>query len=744
MMYRSNLRLVVDEGRGTRALKLVGSQKRLPRPQRFFLQRYFNRWGNFIDLRNYEEFKSQLPFAGIMIETAPGVEEFVDAELQRRVAVFDARMASGVEFQVVVRPKADAMFRPLYQMVTGIAGKDMSLPDPLDAFGLEERIKEAECRVEYTKKFHELFPRYMHNRVSLEESYRFHRQLAVRHLPEALEDDIRAVVEDFTGGARLLTEPARADEFVQQVQAAGAKLRITDDARKLAQFYRLRDKLGVTRNGQEPGNLAADLKRGSLRLPLKEKLYHFQELGVAHLFLTGRALLADDMGLGKTVQSIAAALALRRYKGIQRALVICPASLKLQWRQEIERHAGDEALVITGDATEREELYAQAASAHPPLFTILNYELTFRDLAQLEKIPFDLLIIDEVQRIKNFRTKTYAAIKKIKHEYIFALSGTPLETELEELYNIVRLVNPVVLPANPLKFRERYCKFDAFGKIVGYQHIPEVTRRIAAITLRRTRADALGELPRVQERPVWLEFEAKQRAIYDGIRDGLNRALSAEQVRGLDVKNVMTEVMRLREICDSPRIHFPEMKPSPKEMETLALLEEHIRGRQKQAVVFTQWTRMGDLLEEQLREAGFAVAYLHGGVEAKKRAELVEEFQRGKFHVFLSTDAGGLGLNLQSASMVINFDLPFNPAKVEQRVARAHRLGQTESVYVVNLLMSGSIEENLVRIIARRQKLFSDVFAHWESGDKPEQITLDEWLRDVRKLARELLRTSEG
>jgi len=743
-MYQGNLRLVVDEGRGARALRLVGSQKRLTRPQRFFLQQYFNRWGNFIDLREYEKFKRELQFAGIMIETAQGVEEYVEAELQRRVALFDARLASGVEFQVVVKPKADRLSRSPYRIVTGIAGKDMSLPDPLDAFGLEERLKEAGCQVEYTQKFRELFPRYMRNRVSLEESQRFHRQLAVRYLPEALEDDIRGVVEEFTDASRLLTEPARADEFVQQVQTAGAKLRLTSGARSLAQFYRQKEGLGVRRNGQGPADLAADLKRGSLRLPLKKKLYRFQELGVAHLFLTGRALLADDMGLGKTVQSIAAALALRRYKGIKRALVICPASLKLQWRQEIERHAGEEALVITGDADERAGIYSQVASEQPPLFTVVNYELTFRDIDLLEKIPFDLLIIDEVQRIKNFRTKTYAAIKKIKHDYIFALSGTPLETELEELYNIVRLVNPEVLPANPLKFRHRYCKFDRFGKIVGYQHIPEVTRRIAAITLRRTRADALGELPRVQERPVWLEFEAKQRAIYDGIRDGLNRALSAEQLRELDASNVMTEVMRLREICDSPRIHFPEMKPSPKEMETLALLEEHIHGRRKQAVVFTQWTRMGNLLEEELREAGFAVAYLHGGVEARKRAELVEEFQRGKYHVFLSTDAGGLGLNLQSASMVINFDLPFNPAKVEQRVARAHRLGQTESVYVVNLLMSGSIEENLVRIIARRQRLFSDVFAHWESGEKPEQITVDEWLRDVRKLARELLRTSEG
>ena len=159
MMYQGNLRLVVDEGRGARALRLVGSQKRLTRPQRFFLQQYFNRWGNFIDLREYEKFKRELQFAGIMIETAQGVEEYVEAELQRRVALFDARLASGVEFQVVVKPKADRLSRSPYRIVTGIAGKDMSLPDPLDAFGLEERLKEALERPETIQRFIDDFKR---------------------------------------------------------------------------------------------------------------------------------------------------------------------------------------------------------------------------------------------------------------------------------------------------------------------------------------------------------------------------------------------------------------------------------------------------------------------------------------------------------------------------------------------------------------------------------------------------------
>jgi len=643
----------------------------------------------------------------------------------------------------VLKTKGDRLFRPLQAIVGEFAGSNMALRDPLDAFGVEERVKDAQGVVEYTELFSDLFPRFMRDRLSIEESVRFHRQLAVRHLPPALSDEVAEVVADYVDENHLLREPHRAREFTEDVQRAGAQLRITEDARELAAFYELRENLRIGMDGaSEPPSLKRDIESGSLKIDLKHRLYRFQEQGVAHLFLTERALLADDMGLGKTVQAIAAALALNRYKGVKRVLVVCPASLKVQWQREIERFAGEKALVIEGDAKAREEAYGVLAGKEAPLFAVMNYELTYRDLDMLKKLPIDLLVIDEAQRIKNYRTKTYAAIKSLQHRYIFALSGTPLENELDELYNIVRIINEDVLPRNPISFRERYCAFDAFGKITGYQRVPEVSQRIAAITLRRTKRDALAELPPVLDQKIWLEFDKEQRAIYDDVKHGLADSLSWEEWRELDVKNLLVQLMRLREICDSPRMHFPDKKPSPKERELIVVLKEQVEQRNGQAIVFTQWTRMAELLEEEIKEAGLAVAYLHGGVDLARRSELVDEFQRGKYHVFLSTDAGGLGLNLQAASLIVNFDLPFNPAKVEQRVGRAHRLGQEEPVNVLNLLMSRSVEENLVRILARRQKLFEDIFSAWDEGEKPEQVTLDGWLRDTRKLARELLKES--
>jgi len=745
MGYRSGLQLVVERSRGRGGLRLSGSLKRLNRPQRFFLERYFSRWQIFMDIRRYPEFKREAALFNLQIEAGEEVERFYDDEVARRTIVFDAGVSSGTGFSVVLKTKGDRLYRPLQAIVGEFAGPNMALRDPLDAFGVEERVKDAQGVIEYTELFSDLFPRFMRDRLSIEESVRFHRQIAVRHLPPALGDDVAEVVADYVDEKHLLREPHRAREFADNVQRAGAQLRITEAARELAAFYELRENLRIDMDGAgEHQNMEEDIRSGALKIGLKHRLYRFQERGVAHLFLTERALLADDMGLGKTVQAIAAALAFSRYKKVRRVLIVCPASLKVQWQREIERFAGEKALVIGGDAKAREETYSVLAGKDAPLFAVMNYELTYRDLDKLKKLPVDLLVIDEAQRIKNYRTKTYTAIKNLRHKYIFALTGTPLENELYELYNIVRIINEDVLPRNPILFRERYCTFDAFGKITGYQRVPEVSQRIAAITLRRTKRDALAELPPVIDQEIWLEFDQEQRAIYDDVKHGLADSLSWEEWRELDVKNLLVQLMRLREICDSPRMHFPEKKPSPKERELIVVLKEQVEQRNGQAIVFTQWTRMAELLEEEIKEAGLAVAYLHGGVDVARRAELVDEFQRGKYHVFLSTDAGGLGLNLQAASLIVNFDLPFNPAKVEQRVGRAHRLGQEEPVNVLNLLMSRSVEEGLVRILARRQKLFEDIFSAWDEGGKPEQITLDGWLRDTRKLARELLKDSPG
>jgi SNF2 family DNA or RNA helicase len=177
----------------------------------------------------------------------------------------------------------------------------------------------------------------------------------------------------------------------------------------------------------------------------------------------------------------------------------------------------------------------------------------------------------------------------------------------------------------------------------------------------------------------------------------------------------MTTVQRLREVCDTPEMLFPEHKASAKLNELKTILGEQVGQLGRRAIVFTQWTRMAEILARELTAWGLSYRYMHGAVKPRDRTRIVNEFNAGDAQVFLSTDAGSTGINLQAASIVVNFDLPFNPAVVDQRVARAHRHGQKSSVNAIHLVMRGTIEEHLVKILNRRRELFKDIMS--EVGD---------------------------
>ena len=450
---------------------------------------------------------------------------------------------------------------------------------------------------------------------------------------------------------------------------------------------------------------------------LRTKLYAFQRDGVAFLTVTRRALLADDMGLGKTLQAIAAALVLKRRSELKRALIVCPASLKYQWQSEIQRFSGERCEIIGGDAKERQAIYAAAQSnwlhADPsdrPLFYAVNYELVYRDIEQLKLLAPELLILDEAQRVKNFRTKTAQAVFEIESPYTFVLTGTPLENQLMELYTILRFIDERCLGRNPIAFRDRYVILDQFGGILGYRLVEEVTRKIAAVTLRRTKLQTLSQLPPLIEQQRWLDLTDVQRQIYQELQGQARQVLSQELWDGVAANNALTALQRLREVCDTPELIDPQHTESQKLTELLALLEDEVTALDRQVIIFTQWTRMGQILVRELTAKGYSPSFLHGGIPTDKRQPLIERFMRGEDRVFISTDAGGLGLNLQAASLVVNYDLPFNPAKLNQRIARAHRLGQEQTVFVVNLVCRNTVETKLLAILKEKQRLFDDVF----------------------------------
>ncbi|MFH1634455.1 MAG: DEAD/DEAH box helicase [Chloroflexota bacterium] len=461
------------------------------------------------------------------------------------------------------------------------------------------------------------------------------------------------------------------------------------------------------------------VKRGNRSFDvLSTRLYPYQEEGAMHLVFGRRAMLADDMGLGKTVQAIAASAMLKDLRDIRRVLIVCPASLKHQWAREIRRFTSLSVTVIEGHKKARRGLYLDNS-----FFKIVNYELVRFDDEELLNIRFDLIILDEAQRIKNWRTKTAQMVKRLRSRYAFVLTGTPLENRIDELYSIMQFLDPRIL--GPLwHFNDRFYdleKKDHGGyKVLGYQNLDELRTLIAPYSLRRTRDEVLTDLPDRTDNNFFVEMTAPQWSAYDEFKEMVARLVSISMRRPLtpqESKRLMMGLVKMRIICNALALHDKEILPkdyektAPKLREFRHIMNDEIAGNGHKAVVFSQWSGMLALTEPVLQRIGLDYVKLTGDVPTKKRGALIERFfDDADCRVFLSTDAGGVGLNLQAASLVVNLDLPWNPAVLEQRIARAHRHGQPSSVQVINLIARGTIEERMLDTLAAKRSVFAGVF----------------------------------
>jgi SNF2 family DNA or RNA helicase len=443
-------------------------------------------------------------------------------------------------------------------------------------------------------------------------------------------------------------------------------------------------------------------------------LYGYQEEGLLHLTFGRRSLLADDMGLGKTIQAIAAAALLKQLRDIQHVLVVTPASLKHQWAREIRRFTSLPVQVIEGNQIERRRLYRA-----PQFFNIINYELARFDQDELTAREFDLVILDEAQRIKNWRTKTADTVKRLRSPYAFVLTGTPLENRLDELYSIFQFIDPTIL--GPLwRFNQRYYEVErrpsGSYKVLGYKNLDELRRRISPYVMRRVREDVLLDLPERIDSNFFVEMTDPQWKAYDEYETRVAKLMAQARRRPLtpDEHHILLGcLVKMRLICNALALHDPEIQPqdrektAPKLRELREILGEEVAGNGHKAILFSQWSNMLALTEPALERLKLGWVKLTGGVPTKKRGALIEQFfEDPQCKVFLSTDAGGVGLNLQAASMVVNLDLPWNPAVLSQRIARAHRHGQPRPVNVVNLIAQGTIEERMLDTLAAKRAVF--------------------------------------
>jgi len=443
-------------------------------------------------------------------------------------------------------------------------------------------------------------------------------------------------------------------------------------------------------------------------------LYQYQEEGVLHLAFGRRVLLADDMGLGKTIQAIAAAALLKQLRDIQRVLIVTPASLKHQWAREIQRFTSLPVQIIQGNQIDRRKQYRE-----PQFFNIVNYELALYDQEEIVKQQFDLIMLDEAQRIKNWRTKTADAIKQLRSPYAFVLTGTPLENRLDELYSVFQFIDPTIL--GPLwRFNERYYEAErqptGSYKVLGYKNLDELRHRISPYVLRRVRDEVLLDLPDRVDNNFFVEMTDPQWDAYHEYEHKVAKLMAQAKRRPLtpdEHKLLLAFLTKMRLICDALALHDHEIKPAerektaPKLRELREILGEEVAGNGHKALVFSQWSTMLAFTEPLLEKLKVGWVKLTGDVPSPKRGALVERFfDDPQCKVFLSTDAGGVGLNLQAASMVINLDLPWNPAVLGQRIARAHRHGQKQSVNVINLIAQGTIEERMLDTLAAKRAVF--------------------------------------
>jgi hypothetical protein len=534
---------------------------------------------------------------------------------------------------------------------------------------------------------------YVRTRITVHLRYEEGVALAVA-LPKRLSDDAKSIVAPLTKGRIDAGDLVRR---LRRLESGGHAFFVTPDAEDFIQRQLVAARLS---------RLVAEIRSAPAKHPLRktlleQELLPYQLDGVAFAVGAGRAILADEMGLGKTIQGVGVAELLAREVGIKKVLVVCPASLKSQWRSEIQRFSGRSAEIVAGPASGRARAYAGGA-----FFTICNYEQVLKDILHVEKTRWDLIVLDEGQRIKNWEAKTSRVIKGLTSRFALVLSGTPLENRLDDLHSVVAFVDPHRLgPA--FRFLHRHQRRDEDGKLTGFKHLDELRERLRPILLRRTRESVRLELPARTVEIVRVPPTDEQKSLHDEHMRQVAAIVRKPYLTEMDLLRLRMALLMCRMSANSTFLVDKQPPGYSTKLERLDEIFEAIAGEpDRKVVVFSEWTTMLDLLEPMLRKRNLAYVRLDGSVPQRKRQTLVAQFQSDpKTRIFLTTNAGSTGLNLQAANTIVNVDLPWNPAVLEQRIARAHRMGQKRPVSVYVLVTEATIEENLLTTLSSKRDL---------------------------------------
>ncbi|MBI2115846.1 MAG: DEAD/DEAH box helicase [candidate division NC10 bacterium] len=523
-----------------------------------------------------------------------------------------------------------------------------------------------------------------------------------RHCPPA----IRRLASQYFGPDGLLKPSAydRFESFLKDARSDGHELRCYEDA--LACSAQVRD------DARRRAGIEALFPQGAgspaFEKLLKVPLYAYQRQGALFAAKAGRCLLGDEMGLGKTIQAIAVAEILARTCGVERVLVVCPTSLKHQWMQEIEKCADRPAEVVEGPSAARAARYASDT-----FYKIVNYDVIHRDLDHIRQWAPDLVILDEAQRIKNWRTRTARSVKRLPSQYAIVLTGTPLENRLDELHSILEFVDRFRL--GPMfRFLAEHEITDDSGRVVGYRRLTRIAETLRPVLLRRGKAEVLPQLPERLDKIFFVPMTEAQARHHEENREIVARIVAKWRRSGFltetDQRRLMIALQNMRMACNSTYLLDGATDHGVKADELVTLLAEIFERPDAKVVVFSQWLRMHELIVRRLEARRWPHVLFHGGIPGRQRGDLIRRFKEdSRCRLFLSTDAGGVGLNLQTATVVVNMDQPWNPAVLEQRIGRVHRLGQHRPVRVVSFVAQGTIEQGMLSLLSFKRSLFAGV-----------------------------------
>lgn len=464
-----------------------------------------------------------------------------------------------------------------------------------------------------------------------------------------------------------------------------------------------------------------DLPETPLPKNLMTELRPYQKTGFDYLaFMREEGFglcLADDMGLGKTVQLIAYLLHVHNEKTEQPSLIICPTSVLGNWQKELERFAPDLKVVTHyGSSRPKGQAFLDSLSAQQPDVVLSTYGIASSDSAEIQSLTWASITLDEAQNIKNMYTKQSRTIRKFKGQHHIALTGTPIENRLSELWSIFDFINKGYL-YRIKQFQEAFMV--PIERDDSEQAKEKLRQRIQPFLLRRTKKDPELQLnlPEKLEQLEYCPLTPEQAALYEGlVQDTVQKmgTLTGFEKKGL----VLKMLSKLKQLCNHPSLYLKEpyttadeLLPRSQKLERIVTLAGEIAERGEQCLIFTQYIGMGHLLQQALNELyGHEVPFLTGHMPKHQRDSLVAAFQNGEFPIFiLSLKAGGTGLNLTAATHVLHADRWWNPAVENQATDRAYRIGQTQFVHVHKFVTIGTIEEKIDSLLTQKQSM-SDQF----------------------------------